>query len=146
MDIEIIPAGRPARNRAEQVLVVGGDDWALDDASSQLTEAGRTVHRCCDSSDHPFPCNALIPGRGCPLNQHPVDAVLAVWSRPVAEPTMSAMGAICGLRDGLPLVVGGISDASPLSQWATRVPPVGDIVATCDQAVQAHEQPEGESG
>ncbi|MBV9661494.1 MAG: hypothetical protein JO337_10080 [Acidimicrobiales bacterium] len=136
--IEIIPGQPRIRHTAEQVLVVGADDWAIDDASSQLTAAGRTVHRCCDSSEHPFPCNALIPDRGCPLDEHSVDAVLMVRSRPSSEPTISAMGAICGLRDGVPLVVGGISDASPFAPWATRVPPSGDIVATCDEAVRSH--------
>jgi hypothetical protein len=137
-DIQIISDHDGTPRTANEVLVVGGDDWAIDDAAGQLTAAGRTVHRCCDSSEHPFPCNALVPGRGCPLEQHPVDAVLIVRSRPAAEPTISAMGAICGLRDGLPVVIGGISDASPFSPWATRVPPTGDIVATCDEAVRSH--------
>jgi hypothetical protein len=115
--------------------VVGGDDWALDDAASQLAAAGRSVHRCCDSAEAPFPCNALMPGRGCPLDNHDVDVVLLVRSRPTPEPTMAEMGAVCALRDGLPLIVGGLSGATVFSQWATPIPPAGDLVATCDEAV-----------
>ena len=121
---------------AAEVLVVGSDDWAIGDAASQLREAGRTVHRCCDSAEAPFPCNALIPGRGCPLDLHHVDVVLNIRSRPESQPALGEMGAICGLRDGLPLVVGGLSDMSSFSPWAERVPPTGDIVATCDEAVR----------
>ena len=124
------------RDTAEEVLVVGSDDWAIGDAAGQLREAGRTVHRCSDSSEAPFPCNALIPGRGCPLDLHHVDVVLNIRSRPESQPALGEMGAICGLRDGLPLVVGGLSDMSSFSPWADKVPPTGDIVATCDEAVR----------
>ncbi len=120
---------------AQEVLVVGSDDWAIGDAAGQLREAGRTVHRCSDSAEAPFPCNALIPGRGCPLDLHHVDVVLNIRSRPESQPSISEMGATCGLRDGLPLVVGGLSDMSSFAPWAEKVPPTGDIVATCDEAV-----------
>jgi hypothetical protein len=121
---------------AQDVLVVGSDDWAIGDAASQLREAGRTVHRCSDSAEAPFPCDALIPGRGCPLDLHNVDVVLNIRSRPEHQPALGEMGAICGLRDGLPLVVGGLSDMSSFGPWAEKVPPTGDIVATCDEAVR----------
>ncbi|HEX4863716.1 MAG TPA: hypothetical protein VFV02_06565 [Acidimicrobiales bacterium] len=127
------PPKKPAL--AAEVLVVGSDDWAIGDAASQLREAGRTVHRCSDSAEAPFPCNALVPGRGCPLDLHEVDVVLNIRSRPESQPALGEMGAICGLRDGLPLVVGGLSDMSSFSPWADKVPPTGDIVATCDEAV-----------
>lgn len=125
------------RTRAAEILLVGGDDWALSEAAQQLVGLGRRVHRCSDRSEAPFPCNAMIEGRGCPLDQHEVDVVLAVMSRPRTEPSMAEMGAVCGLRDGIPLVIAGLSEGSPLAAWAARVPADGDIVATCDQAVTA---------
>ena len=125
----------PKRAIAAEVLVVGQDDWALHDATSQLLAAGRTVHRCSESTESPFPCNALIPGRGCPLDRHQVDVVLNIRTRPEAQPTLAEMGAICGLRDGIPLVVAGLSEMSGFSAWAERVPPAGDIVSTCDRVV-----------
>lgn len=124
---------------AAEVLVVGPDDWAISDAASQLYAAGRKVHRCFESADAPFPCNALIPGAGCPLDQHPVDVVLDIRSRPGGEPTMAEMGAVCGVRDGLPLVVAGMVEISGFGPWADPVPLDGDIVATCDEAVRGHE-------
>ena len=120
---------------AAEVLVVGVDDWAIGEVAAQLVAAGRRVHRCADSVEAPFPCNALVPGRGCPLDKYPVDAVLDVHSRPRERLPFSEMGAICGLRSGLPLVMGGISDGSVLTEWAEQVPPGGDIVSTCDAAV-----------
>jgi hypothetical protein len=126
----------PKRAIAAEVLVVGQDDWAVHDATSQLLAAGRTVHRCSESTEAPFPCNALIPGRGCPLDRRQVDVVLNIRTRPEAQPTLAEMGAICGLRDGIPLVVAGLSEMSGFSAWAERVPPAGDIVSTCDRVVQ----------
>jgi hypothetical protein len=137
VNLTVVPDDPPKRkDLAAQILVVGSDDWAIGDAAAQLREAGRTVHRCFDSAEAPFPCNALIPGRGCPLDHHDVDVVLNIRSRPESQPALGEMGAICGLRDGLPLVVGGLSDMSSFSPWAERVPPAGDIVATCDEAVR----------
>jgi hypothetical protein len=127
---------RPKATHAAEILVVGPDDWAIHDASTQLHAAGRTVHRCSESSESPFPCNALIPGRGCPLDTHQVDVVLNIRTRPESQPTMAEMGAICGLRSGIPLVVAGMSEISGFSAWAERVPQAGDIVSTCDRVVQ----------
>jgi hypothetical protein len=121
---------------AAEILVVGSDDWAINDATSQLHAAGRTVHRCSESAESPFPCNALIPGRGCPLDRRQVDVVLNVRTRPESQPTIAEMGAICGLRDGIPLVVAGMSEMSGFSAWAERVPLEGDIVTTCDAVVE----------
>jgi hypothetical protein len=128
---------RPASTHAAEILVVGSEDWAIDDAASQLHSAGRTVHRCSDTTEAPFPCNALIPGRGCPLDQHRVDVVLNIRSRPEAQPTLAEMGAICGLRDRIPLVVAGMSGVSGLAPWGLQVQAEGDIVTTCDEAVRA---------
>jgi hypothetical protein len=127
---------RPKRTIAAEVLVVGQDDWAVHDATLQLRSEGRTVHRCSESTESPFPCNALIPGQGCPLDRHEVDVVLNIRTRPEAQPTLAEMGAICGLRDGIPLVVAGLAEMSGFSAWAERVPLAGDIVSTCDRVVQ----------
>ena len=116
--------------------MVGPDDWAISDVSAQLRGAGRVVHRCCDSGDAPFPCNAMIPGRGCPLDRHDVDVVLDIRTRSGGQPTLAEMGAICGLRDGLPLVIAGMSEVSGFAPFAFRVPIDGDIVSSCDEVVR----------
>ena len=121
---------------AAEVLVVGADDWAVRRAAAELVGAGRRVHRCHDSSDTPFPCNALVAGRGCPLDLHHVDVVVDVRARAHAEPSMGEMGAICGLRAGLPLVLAGLSGTAGLDPWATKVPEGGDIVTSCDEAMK----------
>jgi hypothetical protein len=137
--VDVAGPGRTSRSastHAAEILVVGAEDWAIDDATSQLHAAGRTVHRCSDTTEVPFPCNALIPGRGCPLDQHHIDVVLNIRSRPEAQPALAEMGAICGLRDRIPLVLAGLSGVSGLAPWGVRVPDEGDIVTTCDDAVQ----------
>jgi hypothetical protein len=129
-DVEVVP-----KTRASEVLVVGGNDWAISEVSQELVARGRNTHRCHDSGETPFPCNAMIPGRGCPLDNHDVDVVLVVHSRPQPNPTLNEMGAICGLRDGLPVVLAGMSAGSPFASWAEKVPPDGDVLATCDKVV-----------
>lgn len=125
-----------AATKAAQVLVVGSEEWAIADAAAQLRAAGRKVHRCSDSAAAPFPCNAMIPGRGCPLDNHPVDVVLDIRSKADAEPALSEMGAVCGLRDGLPLVIGGLADMSPFAEFGEKIPSRGDVVSSCDDAVR----------
>ena len=129
---------RETSTTAAEVLVVGSEEWAIADATVQLRRAGRTVHRCSDNVSLPFPCNAMIPGRGCPLDNHPVDVVLDIRSRADSQPALSEMGAVCGLRDGIPLVIGGLSDMSTFAPFGDKVPPTGDVVASCDEAVRRH--------
>jgi hypothetical protein len=124
-----------ANGPARQILLVGSEDWAIRQAQEDLTEAGRVVHRCHESAESPFPCNALIAGAGCPLDRFSVDVVLDVRSRAHADPSLGEMGATCGLRAGLPLVVAGLSGAMKLAPWATRVPADGTMVDSCDAAV-----------
>lgn len=129
-------AHHPTRPSAAEVLVVGSDDWAVRSSAAELSAAGRSVHRCHDDTAVPFPCNALVPGRGCPLDNHHVDVVLNVRASPQAAPSLGEMGAICGLRAGLPLVIAGLSHAMKLAPWATKVPAEGDVVTSCDEAVR----------
>lgn len=139
----LLGSDRPALSgpgaAAIEVLVVGVDDWAISEAEDQLVSAGRKVHRCSDSVESPFPCNALVAGRGCPLDKAAVDVVLDVHTQARPKLALSEVGAICGLRHGLPLVVCGISDGSVLAAWAEQVPSGGDIVSTCDRAVAGAE-------
>jgi hypothetical protein len=128
---------------AADVLVVGTDDWGVSSAASELRDAGRRVHRCYESTEAPFPCNALVPGKGCPLDVERDDVVLTIRVRPRGEPSLSEMGAICGLRAGLPLVAAGLSDSTGVAPWAVKVPTGGDVVSTCDQAVADHEGTNG---
>jgi hypothetical protein len=125
-----------AAGAAREILLVGSEDWAIRQAAEELGDAGRVVHRCHDSAESPFPCNALVPGVGCPLDRHSVDVVLDVRARPHQDPSLGEMGAICGLRAELPLVVAGLSGAMKLAPWATQVPAEGNMVESCDEAVR----------
>jgi len=138
-DLSDLDQAPPAPRAADRgVLVVGVDEWAIRDAVDQLRAAGLATHRCTGSGEAAFPCNAMVPGRGCPLDQHDVGVVLDVRHRPSAEPTWSEMGAVCGLRAGIPLVTAGVPGMDGgFGPWARRVPPFGDIVTSCDDALQA---------
>ncbi len=118
-----------------EVLIVGVDDWAIRDATARMQGAGWIVHGCSDTTEAPFPCNAVIPGRGCPLNEHRVGVVLDVRSRPATELLLSEMGSVCGLRDGLPLILAGPAEGTNLAPWARVVPASGDLVAACQEVV-----------
>jgi hypothetical protein len=132
------PAAGSDDDRPVTVLVVGTDDWAIDQAAATLQAAGQRPVRCHESGDAPFPCNALIAGRTCPLELG-IDVVLSMRSRPVPGPTPGEVGVVCGLRAGVPLVVAGLSDHNPLAACTTAtVDQRSDLLAACRSARSLH--------
>ncbi len=116
-------------------MVVGTDQWAIEQAGAQLRAAGRTVLRCHEPGEASFPCNALIAGRRCPLDVG-VDVVLDVRARPVNPPSASEFGAVCALHAGVPLVVAGVPGDSGFGPWAAQTVENGvELTAACDEAV-----------
>ena len=128
------PAVPPARRRLT-VLVVGTEDWAADQSAKVLQSQGHRVLLCHEPGEPAFPCNALIPGRTCPLDAG-FDLVLTARARPAPTPTPGEMGVICALHDGAPLVSAGISQKNPFAQWSTAtVGTGGDLAEACQAAV-----------
>lgn len=120
--------------RAEAVLVVGTDQWAIEQAGAQLRTAGRRVLRCHEPGEPFFPCNALLPGRRCPLDAG-IDVVLDIRARPVNPPALPEFGAVCALHAGIPLVVAGVPGDSGFGPWASSAVESGvDFAAACDRA------------
>jgi len=122
--------------KARSVLVVGTDDWATEQAVHTLEAAGHTALRCHDPSEPAFPCNALIPGRTCPLDAG-FDVAVTIRTRPGAAPMVSEFGVICALRTGHPLVIAGMSQPNPFQPWAAQI--VGrsdDIAGACEEVAQ----------
>lgn len=119
---------------AHRILVVGTDQWAIEQAGSQLGAAGRQVRRCHEPGEPSFPCNALRPGRRCPLDEG-VDIVLDMRARPVTPPPLNEFGALCALQAGVPLVVAGVPGDSGFGPWAASAVENGvDLTAACDGA------------
>jgi len=113
------------------VLVVGTDDWAIDQSAQVLTESGCPVLTCHDSGSPAFPCNALIEGHTCPLDVG-VDVVAVVRARAITGPVQAEFGVVCGLREGVPLVVAGLAPERPYGPWAAAT--VGqdeDLASAC---------------
>ena len=108
------------RRRSLNVLVVGTHDWAVEQSAQAIEANEHQTLRCHEPGEPPFPCNALIEGRTCPLEVG-FDVVLTVRARPLATPTAGEAGVICALRAGAPLVVGGIVDRNPYTALASRV-------------------------
>src|SRR5580700_11611767 len=77
-----------------RVLVVGTDDWAIEQSAAALEEAGFGILRCHEPGEPAFPCNALIEGRTCPLDAG-FDVVVTVRARPLTEPSKAEMGVVC---------------------------------------------------
>src|SRR5439155_20409143 len=102
-----------------RVLVVGTDDWAIQQAADAIEAAGHTALRCHERGERPFPCNALREGRTCPLEVG-FDAVATVRARVLAEPGVQELGVVCGLRAGAPLVVAGMAHRNPFAPWTAR--------------------------
>lgn len=139
---EKIPAPRPPADGVSQLtaLIVGTDDWAIEQSAATLRASGHEVLTCHEPGEAAFPCNALIPGRRCPLDLG-FDVVVTARARPAATPAMSEFGAICALHVGAPLVVTGIAERHPFDQWAARVVTErGDVVGVCEE-VAAERKP-----
>jgi hypothetical protein len=120
----------------QRVLVVGTDDWAADRAAASVEQAGLDVLRCHESGQPPFPCNAFIPGRTCPLDAG-FDVVLTVRARPSRESEPGEVGVVCGLRTGRPLVVAGVTMGNPFNKVAKAVVAEGgDAAEACRMATQ----------
>ena len=122
--------------RALAVLVVGTDDWAIDQSAAALQAAGHEPLRCHDPGAPAFPCNALLPGHRCPLDIG-VDAVVTSRARPVSTPTLNEMGVVCALHAGVPLVVTGISDRGPFKELASRIVTEQGHVAAAVESVSS---------
>lgn len=127
---------RPDADAAPAVLVVGTDDWAIEQVAFSLSESGCRTLTCHPAGQPAFPCNALVAGRTCPLDVG-FDVVVTVRARPVDQPTLGEMGVTCGLRAGAALVVAGMDGRNPFrSQMSGTVGP-GDSVAVVVAEVAA---------
>jgi hypothetical protein len=124
----------PAPDAVRGVLVVGTDDWAVEQAVARLAEAGHPVLTCHPLGDPAFPCNAMVDGRTCPLDVG-FEAVVSIRARHTDSPSFGEMGAVCGLRAGATLVLAGMTRRSPFGPWASVVVEGGDLVASVDQAL-----------
>jgi hypothetical protein len=110
--------GRVDRASIRPVLVVGTDDWAVEQVVARLTAADIPTLTCHPAGAPAFPCNALVEGRTCPLDVG-FDVVVNVRARPVDVPEFGEFGAVCGLRAGAVIVTAGISSRDPFATWAT---------------------------
>ena len=99
------------------VLMAEADSAPARQVADALTEAGHAVHPCHDRDEVGLACAALR-GRGCPLEDRPVDIAVLVRPRTRPEPTLVEQGALCAARRRIPLVVGGAVGADPYRQWA----------------------------
>jgi hypothetical protein len=126
-------ANRPAVPSLK-VLVVGVEDWGIEQAASALGGAGHWVLRCHEPGEPAFPCNALIPHRTCPLAVG-FHVALTVRTRPAPPPAPGEMGVICALGRAIPLVVAGVGGDSSLGSLATTVVSRHDsVVSACESA------------
>ena len=117
------------------VLVVGTDDWAIEQSATELEAEGCRVLRCHEPGDPAFPCNALLEGRTCPLDEG-FDVVVTVRARPLPEPSRAEMGVVCALHAGKPLVVAGVASERPFGPWASlTVEQGGDVATACEKVV-----------
>ena len=114
--------GRPDKDESAQpapgaVLVVGTDDWGIQQAVDQLEAAGLRALTCHPAGAPAFPCNALVEGRTCPLEVG-FDLAVTIRARPDAVPAQGEMGVICALQRKVPLVTAGMAGRNPFAPWA----------------------------
>lgn len=121
-----------------RVLVVGTMPGVIAATADALDAAGQEVVQCHDGATA-FPCAALAPGRTCPIEDGPVDVVVAARDHPWPKPSPFEDGAVCALRRHVPMVITGPATMlHPYAPYGAReVPEDGDLIATCEEAVAA---------
>ena len=110
------------------MLVVGTDDWGIQQAVDQLEAAGIRALTCHPTGESAFPCNALVEGRTCPLDVG-FDVAVTVRARPDSSPATGEMGVVCALHVGVPLITAGIEGRNPFAPWARQTVGRGDDLA-----------------
>jgi hypothetical protein len=131
-DLSTLSDGSEVRG-GPRVLVVGTDDWAIEQSAAALEEAGFGILRCHQPGEPAFPCNALIEGRTCPLEVG-FDVVATVRARPLDTIAPGELGVVCALRTGVPLVAAGVAPERPFGPWAAiTVEQGGELVEACEK-------------
>ncbi len=85
------------------VLVVEQEPGASIEATLALVEAGHDVVRCQSPAGPALPCAGLRPDGVCPFDTSDVE--VAVDVRTSGAVTTREIGAVCALRQGVPLLV-----------------------------------------
>lgn len=118
------------------VLVVGTDDWGIQQAVDHLEAAGIPTRTCHPIGEPSFPCNALVEGRVCPLDAG-FDLVVTVRARPDALPAPGELGVICALHAHVGLITAGIAGRNPFAPWARRsVGRADDLAAVVEDVLR----------
>lgn len=133
-----LPGTVPAQGSGglPRVLAVGTDDWAVRQMGAGLERQGCQVLRCHEPGEPTFPCNALRPGRVCPLDAG-FDVVVTMRARGLASISPGEWGVVCALHAGKPLVVAGVGTGNPLQPWTTElVAQGGDVMTAVKVAVR----------
>jgi hypothetical protein len=111
------------------VLVVGTDDWAVEQARDRLADAGLVAFTCHTPGQPAFPCDALQAGKLCPLDRG-CGVVVTVRARPLERPAPGEMGVVCALHRGVALVGAGMPGDNPFGPWLSRWVPADEDIAT----------------
>ena len=119
-----------------RVLLVGTDEWAVQQLAPTLEREGLQVLTCHEPGEPAFPCNALRPDRVCPLDAG-FDVVVTMRARSLERLAEGEFGVVCAVRTGRPLVVAGVAVESPLEPWAAQVVERGGDVASAARAAIA---------
>ena len=111
------------------VLVVGADRTATEEAELRLAESGHRVHRCHEPGEAPLPCVGLVDPGACPLD-HAIDVTLLVRRGVHPRPMASEDGVRCAIRAGIPIVEDGSDFYDPFDPWVDRRVWVHDDLVT----------------
>jgi hypothetical protein len=112
-----------------RVLVVGPATPATEMVAEELAAANCAIVRCTEPGRPPFPCAGLRRG-ACPLDVGgKVDVAVAVRTRAHPRPRLGELGAVCAVRDGIPLVIAGARVLNPFEPWAAEMVDLHSAVA-----------------
>lgn len=118
-----------------KILIVGTPGWSSDEAVRQLERAGHRAVRCQDPGDR-LPCRRLRGRHPCPLDDS-VDVALVLRERPHPALRPHEVGAVCALREGIPVVLTGRPILHPFEEAGVLVLDGDeDVVSACESVGQ----------
>ena len=123
-----------------RVLVVERERGSGARTAAQLEGHGHEVVRCDDADESSGRlCAGLPGGSGCPLDDQPVDVVVAVRGDEGGPSTDRETGIRCALRQRVPVMVLGSADGATYADWVDEVaemevPALDDRVTELGQA------------
>lgn len=97
--------------------------------AAELAKLGHTVTTCAAPRGSTAPCAGMLPCPACPLDTAELTLVVDVRANALPRLTDQEYGAVCALREDVPVLVVGPAQAGAAAPWAAATVPDTEAVS-----------------